>query len=455
MNLRHFKLSFGMAPFLMLVICVLTLAYIIAHPIKKKNNAVVFWTFAKTHRDAYLASLPEFVKSHQGLNVDFQLVDDSAVVQRLKAAFWADLEVPDMFETPIESAGSFFSGSLKDIGLMDITDKVHQSGLWDRVVQSRFAPYSSRGHIFGLPHDLHPLMIAYRRDIFEREGIDVNTIETWDDFVNIGHRLTKDIDGDGVIDRYMLELMPDSATMLLPLLIQRGGGLFDSDGNLIMDDKNACETLMWYVRQLSGCNKIAGSMGSATVGQMLTQAVEKDYFVCLFMPDWRTKVIETDIPRMAGKFKLMPLPRWSKGGPRTASWGGTMLGIPKNGSTELAWELAMKLYYDSNSLSQRFRQTNIIPPLKEAWEQPAFKELRPFWSGQAIGSLYANIADEIPVFYTSPYWSIAFDKLGEAMVICLSYYAKNQENNFSEFVEETLHDKADYVRAQINRNPYN
>jgi arabinosaccharide transport system substrate-binding protein len=243
--------------------------------------------------------------------------------------------------------------------------------------------------------------------------------------------------------------------VLFPLIIQHGGGLFDANGTLIMDNDIACETMIWYVQQIRGKNKIADSMGSTTVGQLLTQAIDKDYFICLFMPDWRTKTFENDMPRMAGKFKLMPLPSWTKGGPRTTSWAGTMLGIPKNGRTDLAWDLAMKVYYDPETLSENFRRTNIIPPLKDVWQLPAFKEPRAFWSGQPIGSMYASIANEIPVFYTSPYYLVAWDKLGEALVVCSQYYAKNQDINFREFVKKTLREKADYVRAQINRNPYN
>ena len=75
----------------------------------------------------------------------------------------------------ISNAGSFFRGPLKDVGFMDLTDRVHRSGLWDGMVHARFAPYTSRGRLFGLPHDVHPVQLAYRRDIFEKEGVEVTT----------------------------------------------------------------------------------------------------------------------------------------------------------------------------------------------------------------------------------------------------------------------------------------
>ena len=34
-----------------------------------------------------------------------------------------------------------------------------------RMVQSRFSLWSARGRIYGLPHDVHPVMLAYRTDL--------------------------------------------------------------------------------------------------------------------------------------------------------------------------------------------------------------------------------------------------------------------------------------------------
>jgi len=60
--------------------------------------------------------VPSFEATHPGVTVDVQLVSGAAVTTRLQAAFWADLQVPDLVETEISSAGSFFRGSMKNIG---------------------------------------------------------------------------------------------------------------------------------------------------------------------------------------------------------------------------------------------------------------------------------------------------------------------------------------------------
>ena len=152
---------------------------------------------------------------------------------------------------------------------------------------------------------------------------------------------------------------------------------------------------------------------------------------------------------------LMPLPTLESGGPITSTWGGTMLGIAKKTrDPDLAWELAMHLYYDASQLGDRFRSHNILPPLRDAWRQPAFTEPRPYWSNLPIGTLYASIADQTPPQYTSPYIEVAKGKLGEALAESVSYYKRHGDDGFDTFVAEVLKSKADDVRTVVHRNVF-
>ena len=73
----------------------------------------------------------------------------------------------DLVEVEISFAGPFFRGPKEEIGFVDLVPYLERDGLYDRIVQTRFAPYMSRKAIYGLPHDVHPVALAYRRDIFE------------------------------------------------------------------------------------------------------------------------------------------------------------------------------------------------------------------------------------------------------------------------------------------------
>jgi arabinosaccharide transport system substrate-binding protein len=437
---------YGRAAFVILLLAILSSLFVGLRKANQHNATLTLWTFADTHHKAYLTAIPSFEQTHPGVKVEIQLVNAQAVTSRMQAAFLANLKVPDLVEVEISSAGSFFRGPLKHIGFADLTDRIHKEGLWDRMVQARFAPYTSRGRIFGIPHDVHPVMLAYRRDIFEQEGVDVRQIETWDDFIALGKKLTKPN------QRYMIELSDANSSNLEPLLYQRGGGFFNPNSECVMDNEAAVQTMLFYVPLVAGKNKIGNTLGD---NQILTQAVEAGYMLTLFCPDWRSKSFEKDIPRMKGKMALMPLPAVKKGGSHTSTWGGTMLGITKKSThQDLAWELAMHLYLNKADLADRFRDTNILPAASEAWEQEAFREPRPYWSGQPLGAMYAKLAPEVPFQYTSPYIGTAKAKLGEALVECVQYYNANGEIGFETFVRNQLKKSADQVRLLMSRNPY-
>ena len=46
-------------------------------------------------------------------------------------------------------------------------------------------------------------MIFYNKEIFDAAGINVDDIETWEDYIEAGKKITQDLDGDGEIDVYM------------------------------------------------------------------------------------------------------------------------------------------------------------------------------------------------------------------------------------------------------------
>ncbi|HUT35015.1 MAG TPA: extracellular solute-binding protein [Planctomycetota bacterium] len=437
---------FGLAPLIILGLAVVASVWQLCNPVRTRESTLRLWTFADIHATAYEKARPAFEARHPGTKIDVQLVHWTAVTSRLRAAFWGDLDVPDLVEVEISAAGTFFRGREEDIGFIDWTPWLKETGYYDRIVKSRFAPYTHRGKIYGLPHDVHPVMLAYRRDLFEELGIDPDKIETWDDFIREGRRIT-------IPDkRYMIQLSDSSGWSMEPFLYQRDAGLFDADGKLVMDGELALDTLKWYTRLVAGPQKIGNDIGGRDV---FTQAVERGYFLSFICPDWRSKGTETHVASMKGKMALMPLPAFAKGGRRTSTWGGTMLGITKKcRDKKLAFELATHLYLNAEDLAGRFRDLNILPPLKDAWKLPQFDEPRPYWSDQRIGRLYADLADQVPPQYTSPFITLAKNKMGEVVSACAAYYNTNGETGFDDYAKARLKDAADYVRLQMTRNPF-
>jgi arabinosaccharide transport system substrate-binding protein len=413
---------------------------------------LVFATFVKEQAEAYRPAIAEFEKQHN-VKVQVQVVDQAALQGRLQAALQAGADAPDMVELMFGTLGVFTKGPLEDVGFVDLTDRVAAAGLNEKLVTSRFSMWSNRGRIFALPHDVHPVMLIYRRDLVEQLGIDVNRLTTWDEFCRVGREIvTKDLNGDSVPDRYMIDLPPDGSDSLKLLLLQRGGALFDARGQVAFDDERTLDTICWYVKQTKGPEKISVSCGW---GQTLARAMIDGRCLFYVCPDWRTMQIQADISSLSGKLAVMPLPAWEPGGIRTSTWGGCGMAITKScRNPDLAWKLAMYLYYDPNQLGQRFAATNILPPLKEAWSRPEFDEPRPFFSNQRLGRLYAALAPQVPAEVYTPFTNQALSRLSEAFTNTAIYFDAHGESGMREYARGELRRCADLVREQMARNRF-
>jgi arabinosaccharide transport system substrate-binding protein len=184
--------------------------------------------------------------------------------------------------------------------------------------------------------------------------------------------------------------------------------------------------------------------------------VREGYVIGLLAPDWFVGSIRTGLPDMAGKFKLMPLPAWEKGGRRTSVLGGTMLGLTKAGQTpEVAWGFAKQLYLSRTGAAGLYAADRIISPVKANWPESFYDAPDPYYCGQPIGRMFIQLAPDVPLRPSSPYFSQAQQQLDLA-VIQLCRYAEEHHLSEPAALEPEARRLLDVaqraLRAQMDRN---
>src|SRR5947207_2796421 len=92
---------YGRAALSILVLALLSGAWIAWNRPGPKTATLTMWTFARPHYEAYLVAAKSFEAAHPGVKVEVQLVSGDAVTTRLQQAFWANLDVPDVVEVEI------------------------------------------------------------------------------------------------------------------------------------------------------------------------------------------------------------------------------------------------------------------------------------------------------------------------------------------------------------------
>src|SRR5581483_4390894 len=69
-----------------------------------------------------------------------------------------------------------------------------------------------------------------------------------------------------------------------------------------------------------------------------------------------------------------------------------------------AYKLLRFLYLSPEGNEARLAvKSDIIPPVRSAWSDPAYHQPDPFFGGQKVDELYISLADQIPERFVTPY----------------------------------------------------
>jgi len=433
----------------------LSIGAYLAWPQSKKHGRD-FWLFSPPNLPPYVEAAKSWNAAHPDpddqLNV--QLIHYQALERRLIAAFTAEAPIADIVETESQAMARAFAGPLEGVGFIDLTDRLRAEGLFDAINAPSFSLWTSRGHTFGLPHDVHPCLLGYRADIVEAAGVDMSQIETWDDFRRVLAPLIQDFDGDGRPDRYLLNFWDNNFDLIEMLLLQAGDPFFDPSGYPQLNTPRHARTLASLVSWIAGPDRFCVDAREFTAGgdRMRIEGT----VIASILPDWLAGTWKTYIPALHGKVKLMKLPAWEPGGRRTSVSGGSCAAITKSApDVERAWAMAKHLYLSPDVAEAHFRATCIISPVKKFWELPVYHEPDPFFSGQPVGELFIAEAPNVPPRNSSPFLPLVKEQMMAILVsLKATAIARNQFDADSLLPEaQRLLDAAQSdIAARMDRN---
>lgn len=409
---------------MILSIAIVTSIIVISLPVKEVEG-FPFWVSSKRHYESYEPPIAKWNKERPDEKVGLSVLHARALERRMLSGFLSDTPIAEIIETHIGVVAKAFLGPVEEIGFVDLTDRLHAEGIYEQINTPSFAPYTSRGRIFGVPHDVHPVLLAYRSDIVEAAGIDVSEIETWQDYFRVMRPLYEDRDGDGQPDHYLMTASNTRSDVAIMLILQAGGSIFDENDRPNFANPINAEVLARLTTWFTGPNATCED-ASATTASGHRQRLE-GFVIGTLVPDWMAGQWKLENPGLGGKVKMMPVPAWEKGGRRTTVAGGSMIGVTKASTNfETNWELIKYLYLSPELARQMYEKTNIISPVKTIWKQKFYDEPDPFFSGQPVGRMYIDQAPDVPFRPSSPYTSSAGQKIASALIALAQYADKNE-----------------------------
>lgn len=415
----------------------------------------VMWTFVINRAPVYQQIMGQLVDAGDP-PIRVELIPLEALTRRLMSGFFSGTPLADIVEIERVTAASVWRGPLEAVGFVDLTERLHEEGLYERINEASFSPWTHRGHIFGLPADVHPVLLCYRADVFEAAGIDVDELDTWDKFFAATAGLVEDFSGDGRLDRYVLELQESEASVLSGLLLQAGVKMIDANGRPAFDTDLAAEVMAKLAFWAARPNKLTADVDLFTgAGHQLRM---QGYVLAWIVPDWRAIQNEIYMGELAGKIKVMPLPAWHEGGRRTSSWGGSMLGFPTTSPNfEANWRLAKRLYLSRDLAVTSWQKFGVLTPVKEFWDDPAFLEPNPFYGGQQVARMYIEQAPHVPVRSSSPFLPAARREIASVFGSLISHAEETLPASADDLEPEAsrlLQSARERLQREINRNVF-
>ncbi|KXU34164.1 hypothetical protein AXK12_07740 [Cephaloticoccus capnophilus] len=435
-------------------LAVLSSLVVILLPVEKPEG-IQYWVFSSHHGEARVEDIAEWNRSHPDKPVVMKLMHMAAIERGMLSGFLSGTPLADIIESNHDVYPKAFLGPLDQIGFLDLTDRLHDEGLYEQFNAPSFSTMTSRGRIFGLPKDVHPVLLGYHVDLVEEAGIDVNEIETWEDYFRVMRPLMVDRDGDGRPDRYLLNLSETDTELLLLLMMQNDGVFFDENDVPIFANERNARSLATIITWLTGPDRVAAPVTSGPSGfrQHLDAFVVGNLF-----PDWVYGDWKINNPAMAGRIRLMPLPAWEPGGRRTSVMGGSNIGINKHSPyVEESWEIAKMLYTSARGAEKIWQTTNILSPVKTLWDEPFYHEPDPFVGGQRAGTLYIEQAPHVPERPSSPYKNTAFGQVSAAAIALRAYAEQNSIYEVDRLIPEALRllkERESALKRLISRNVF-
>ncbi|MEV6109625.1 sugar ABC transporter substrate-binding protein [Streptomyces sp. NPDC051940] len=342
-----------------------------------------FWGWAP----GYDKSVELWNKSHPDVQVRFQKVQSGAGggYAKMQNAVKAG-NAPCLAQVGNETLPTF----LVTGALQDITEYAAEGE--DQFVDWTWRQSGFDGKVYGIPVDTGPTALFYRTDLFEKYGIAVPG--TWDEFAAAARKVH---DADPSVR--LINSLTD-AYDTAGYVWQAGGHWFGTANDQWQVTMDGPETrkVTAYWQDLQEDDLLYTADGP--LGQAWFNDAKKGKVLSLITAAWAAPLLQTNLPDLAGKWAVAPMPQWTAGEKASGNNGGSTTAVLKGCEhAKEATEFARWFSTDTGSVTNLIKNTGIYPAAKAGLGLPAVNEPSPYYGGQNTYEVFRAAAEN-----TSPDW---------------------------------------------------
>ena len=286
---------------------------------------------------------------------------------------------------------------------------------------------------YAMPWDSGPVVMFYRRDFYEKAGVDPESIKTWDDFIAAGKKMMEA--NPGVV-MTQGDLNGDTEWFRM-LANEQGCSYYADDGQSITVNEPACVAALEKVKEMVDAGLLTAANWDEKIQSNNAGTVASQLYGA-----WYEGTIRTTAPEdQSGKWGVYLMPSMAADGPNAANLGGSSLAIPANSDNkEAAWAYVNYALGTNEGQVTMLREYGLVPSLLTALEDPFVQEPLPFWGDQEVWQLVLGTLDKIEPIRGTPF----FGDADEIVQVVQTAYL----NGGFESAQAALDDAAEADRAR-------
>jgi len=348
-----------------------------------------FWTFVELHTDLFKDSVERWNKEFPDRKI--KLVAETYpydnMHNNLLLALQSGKGAPDIADIEIARFPNYLQGEPQLEPMNEYVEPVK-----DKFVESRFDIYAKDGKYYGIPTHVGATVMYYNTEIMEAAGVDIDSIKTWDDYVEAGKKVVENTDA------MMTTVETGGFMSFWSMVSQQGSDFFDENGEVILDNETNIKTVQ-FLYDMVHTHKIAEmTPGGENHMEEYYKYMNEGGAASVAMPMWYMGRFTDYMQDLKGKIAIRPLPAWEEGGNRSAGMGGTGTVVTNQSEhAELAKEFLAYTKLSEEGNIALWKVLGFDPPRWDIWESEEMKEDNKFYQyfGTNIFDVLLDIKDEI------------------------------------------------------------
>ncbi|PRY07333.1 ABC transporter substrate-binding protein [Kineococcus rhizosphaerae] len=308
--------------------------------------------------------------------VTFQKLPSKAeYFSKLSAATGAGSGAPDVVQVDYSSIPfSAVEKLVRDVS-SDTAD------LKSQFPQAAWSQVQLAGGTYGVPQDIAPMVLFYRKDLFDANGLKAPT--TWAEYETAARTLKA-----ALPQSFMCSFASNGAAWLAGLCWQDGARWFEAQNSawkVDLDDTQSLEVAKFWQSLID--EKLV--KGDQNWQPAWFKGLADGTYLTWIGPSWGTAALKTNAPDLAGKWAVAPLPQWESGADTAAYWGGSALSVTA-ASTKPAAALKFITWLNTSEEAATLLNTELGVYLasRNGSNIKAFATPDAYFGGQVLNDVY-------------------------------------------------------------------